>query len=80
MEYNFYSIYDDVFIIEPAPGVEAGETTMKNNQWKKDLKKKSQLLREKIQEMEQVSESMLLHEEYQNLDYRLRRLEAIFKR
>ena len=53
---------------------------MKNNQWKKDLKKKSQLLREKIQEMEQVSESMLLHEEYQNLDYRLRRLEAIFKR
>ncbi len=54
---------------------------MKNkNQWKKDIKKKSQLIREKIREMEQVSESMLLHEEYQNLDYRLRRLEAIFKR
>ena len=57
-----------------------GDNNMKNNQWKKDIKKKSQLIREKIREMERVSESMLLHEEYQNLDYRVRRLEMLLKK
>ena len=53
---------------------------MKNNKWKKDLKKKSQIIREKIREMEQFSEALMLHEEYQHLDYRLRRLELILKK